>query len=208
MMVRHRAPPEITVEGGESGCRSHGDYQKGESRAGQAGQEEKADAPSPAVVSGAAPLRVVPPPVVPDPEVRERASRRRFTAEYKLQILRQADQCAEVGELGALLRREGLYSSHLTTWRRQREQGALVALAPKKRGRPTAPVSPLARRVAELERDNARLERRLKQAEAIIDAQKSCPRSWASRCRHPARPRAAVERRDRPRRAGRVAAGV
>jgi transposase len=141
-------------------------------RAGQAGQEEKADAPSPAVVSGAAPLRVVPPPVVPDPEVRERASRRRFTAEYKLQILRQADQCAEVGELGALLRREGLYSSHLTTWRRQREQGALVALAPKKRGRPTAPVSPLARRVAELERDNARLERRLKQAEAIIDAQK------------------------------------
>ncbi|SRR6266446_96113 len=142
-------------------------------RPAPAGQEERVDAPSPAVVSGApAPLRVVPPPVVPDPEVPERAARRRFTAEYKLQVLRQADQCAEVGEIGALLRREGLYSSHLTTWRRQREQGALVALAPKKRGRPATPVSPLARRVAELERDKARLERRLQQAEAIIEAQK------------------------------------
>jgi transposase-like protein len=142
-------------------------------RPAPAGQEERADAPSPAVVSGApAALRVVAPLVVPDPEVRERAARRRFTAEYKLQVLRQADQCAGIGELGALLRREGLYSSHLTTWRRQREQGALVALAPKKRGRPTGPVSPLARRVAELERDNARLVRRLHQAEAIIEAQK------------------------------------
>ena len=142
-------------------------------RPAPAAPEERSDAPSPAMVSGAStPLRVVPPPVVPDPEVRERAARRRFTAEYKLQVLRQADQCAGVGELGALLRREGLYSSHLTTWRRQREQGALVALTPKKRGRPMAPVSPLARRVAELERDNARLGRRLHQAEAIIAAQK------------------------------------
>jgi transposase-like protein len=139
-----------------------------------AGPKESLDAPKPAVVvSGApAPLRVVPPPVVPDPEVRERAARRRFTAEYKLQVLRQADQCAGVGELGALLRREGLYSSHLTTWRRQREQGALGALAPKKRGRPATPVSPLTRRIAELERDNGRLARRLHQAEAIIAAQK------------------------------------
>src|SRR5229473_1957398 len=138
-----------------------------------AAQEGVLDAPSPAIVSGApAPLRMVPPPTVPDPEVRERAARRRFTAAYKLQVLREADQCAGVGELGALLRREGLYSSHLTTWRRQREHGALVALAPKKRGRSAAAVSPLARRVAELERDKARLERRLKQAEAIIDAQK------------------------------------
>ena len=100
-----------------------------------AAQERKPDAASPAIVSGAtAALRVVPSPVVPDPEVGERAARRRFTAEYKLQVLREADQCAGVGELGALLRREGLYSSHLTTWRRQREHGALVALAPKKRG--------------------------------------------------------------------------
>ena len=142
-------------------------------RPAPAGQEGRPDAPSPAIVSGAtAPLHVVPPPTVPDPEVRERAARRRFTAEYKLQVLREADQCAGVGEVGALLRREGLYSSHLTTWRRQREHGALVALAPKKRGRTATAVSPLARRVAELERDKARLERRLKQAEAIIDAQK------------------------------------
>ena len=145
----------------------------GRRRPGPAAQKGAPDAQSPAIVSGApAPLRVVPPPVAPDAEVRERAARRRFTGEYKLQILREADECAGVGELGALLRREGLYSSHLTTWRRQREHGALVALAPKKRGRPTAPGSPLARRVAELERDKARLERRLKQAEAIIDAQK------------------------------------
>lgn len=144
-------------------------------RPAPAGPKESPDAPSPAVMSGApAPLRVVSPPVVPDPEVRERAARRRFTAAYKLQILRQADQCVGVGDLGALIRREGLYSSHLTTWRRQREQGALVALAPKKRGRPPASVSvsPLARRVAELERDNGRLARRLHQAEAIIEAQK------------------------------------
>jgi transposase len=142
-------------------------------RPAPAGPKESPDAPSPTVMSGApARRRVVPPPVVPDPEVRERAARRRFTAEYKLQVLRQADQCVGVGDLGALIRREGLYSSHLTTWRRQREQGALVALAPKKRGRPTASGSPLARRVAELERDNGRLARRLHQAEAIIEAQK------------------------------------
>ena len=142
-------------------------------RPAPAGPKESLDARSPAVMSGApAPLRVVPPPAVPDPEVRERAARRRFTAEYKLQVLRQADQCVGVGALGALIRREGLYSSHLTTWRRQREQGALGALAPKKRGRPPASGSPLARRVAELERDNARLARRLLQAEAIIEAQK------------------------------------
>jgi len=142
-------------------------------RPAPAGAKESLDAPKPAVVSGApASLRVVPPPVVSDPEVRERAARRRFTAEYKLQVLRQADQCAGVGELGALLRREGLYSSHFTTWRRQREQGALGGLAPKQRGRPAAPVLPLARRVAELERDNGRLARRLHQAEAIIAAQK------------------------------------
>ena len=146
---------------------------KAHRRPAPAGQEGRPDAPSPTLVSSAtAPLRVVPPATGPDPEVPERAVRRRFTAEYKLQVLREADQCAGVGEIGALLRREGLYSSHLTTWRRQREHGALVALAPKKRGRAATAVSPLARRVAELERDKARLERRLKQAEAIIDAQK------------------------------------
>ena len=117
-------------------------------------------------------LQVVPPSPAPDPEVTERAGRRRFTAEYKLGVLRQADACAGTGELGALLRREGLYSSHLTTWRRQREQGSLAALTPKKRGRPAVALSPLARRVTELERENARLSQRLQQAETIIAVQK------------------------------------
>jgi transposase-like protein len=124
------------------------------------------------MTSGPTALQVVSPIPQPDPEVAERAARRRFTAEYKLQVLRQADACAGTGELGALLRREGLYSSHLTTWRRQREQGSLAALSPKKRGRPTGPPSPLARRVAELERENARLTHRLQQAETIIGVQK------------------------------------
>ena len=136
-------------------------------------KEAVPDVQSSTTVSGAAaPLRVVPPPASPDPEVPERAARRRFTAEYKVRVLREADTCTEAGALGALLRREGLYSSHLTTWRRQRAQGTLAALAPKPRGRPSASQSPLARQVAELQRDKARLERRLKQAETIIEVQK------------------------------------
>jgi transposase-like protein len=116
--------------------------------------------------------RVVP-AEVPDPEVTARAAaRRRFSAAYKLQILRTADACAGAGEVGTVLRREGLYSSHLTTWRRQRDAGSLAALAPKKRGRPAAASAPLARRIAELERDNAALTRRLHQAETIIEVQK------------------------------------
>lgn len=144
----------------------------GPQRPARAGTEAP-DAPSAANVSGgAAALRVIPPSPPPDPEVAERAARRRFTAEYKRRVLHEADACAGVGELGGLLRREGLYSSHLTTWRRQREQGTLAALSPKKRGRPATPGSPLARRVAELEREKARLEGRLKQAETIIEVQK------------------------------------
>jgi transposase len=134
-----------------------------------------------AMTSGPAVLQVVSPVPSPDPEVSERAARRRFTAEYKLRVLRQAEACTGTGELGTLLRREGLYSSHLTTWRRQREQGSLAALSPKKRGRPAVPPSPLARRVAELERDNARLTQRLQQAETIIAVQKNSRRPWGSR---------------------------
>jgi len=100
--------------------------------------------------------------------VAARPARRRFTAEYKLRILQAADRCAE-GELGALLRREGLYSSHLTTWRKQRETGQLAALAPKKRGRQT---DPQAEELARLQRENSKLQNRLDRAELIIDAQK------------------------------------
>ncbi len=108
----------------------------------------------------------------PDPEVLEKAQRRRFPAEYKLRILKEADACTEPGEIGALLRREGLYASHLTVWRRQREEGSLSALGPKKRGRRAKPMNPLSRRVEELERETQRLKGKLKQAETIIEVQK------------------------------------
>jgi transposase-like protein len=108
----------------------------------------------------------------PDPEVPERPARRHFTAGYKLGVLRAADAATKPGDIAALLRREGLYSSHLVAWRRQRTAGALGALAAKKRGPKAEPVNPLARRNAELEREKRALERRLKQAELIIDFQK------------------------------------
>jgi len=105
----------------------------------------------------------------PDPEVAERAKRRRFTAEYKLRILREADACKGDGDLGALLRREGLYSSHLTTWRRQRDEIAKAGLKARKRGPKPKADDP---RVKQLERENLRLKQRLEQAETIIDFQK------------------------------------
>jgi len=108
----------------------------------------------------------------PDPEVSEKASRRRFTAGYKLRILQQADGCTQPGEIGALLRREGLYSSHLVTWRRQREEGLLKGLTPKKRGRKKKSVDPSAARIARLEKENRHLKHQLRRAEIIIDAQK------------------------------------
>jgi transposase-like protein len=106
---------------------------------------------------------------VPDPEVVARPKRRQFTVEYKLRILKEADACKEPGEIGALLRREGLYSSHLVLWRRQREQAAAAQLKSRKRG-PKAKVQDP--RIKQLERDKARLERRLKRAETIIEIQK------------------------------------
>jgi len=104
-----------------------------------------------------------------DPEVVAKAKRRRFSAEYRLRIVRLADACKAPGELGALLRREGLYSSLLSTWRRQREQGALEVLRARKRGPKPKAVDP---RVQQLEKENARLQRKLKQADAIIAFQK------------------------------------
>ena len=103
-------------------------------------------------------------------EVPPRARRRTFTVGYKLRILRQADACRRPGELGALLRREGLYSSHLATWRRERDRGAVEVLASRRRG-PKGP-SPEAKRVAELERENQRLREELRRAQLINEAQK------------------------------------
>ena len=113
-------------------------------------------------------LVVAHPKVVPDPEVPEKTVRRKFTAAYKLRILKEAESCTEPGQVGALLRREGLYSSSLTSWRRQATQG----LIPKKRGPVARKADPLVRRNVELERENARLTHKLKQAELIIDVQK------------------------------------
>ena len=107
----------------------------------------------------------------PDPEVPEQAKRRRFSAKYKLRILREADACTEKGEIGALLRREGLYSSHLTTWRRQRDEGSLQGLAPKKRGRKPSK-NRKSKREAQLEAEVRRLRKKLEQAETIIEIQK------------------------------------
>jgi transposase-like protein len=109
---------------------------------------------------------------VPDPEVIPVAERRQFKAEYKLRILEEADQCTEPGELGALLRREGLYSSYLSRWRRAREQGLLRALSPKKRGRKRTGDPELEKEVAVLRRENARLQKKLETAETIIAVQK------------------------------------
>ena len=118
---------------------------------------------------------------VPDPEVSEQAKRRRFTAEYKLRIVRdrvgviphffteQADACKGDGDVAALLRREGLYSSHLSSWRRQRDEVAQEGLASRKRGRKAKAEDP---RVKELERENARLQRRLARVETMLEIQK------------------------------------
>jgi transposase-like protein len=108
----------------------------------------------------------------PNPEVPEKATRRRYTADYKMRILRQAEACRGAGEIGVLLRREGLYSSHLTTWRRQRDAGILSGLRPKRRGpKPTEP-NPLQAEVDRLRKETGRLQKRLKQAELIIEVQK------------------------------------
>jgi transposase len=104
-----------------------------------------------------------------DPEVAERAKRRRFTAEYKLRILRKADACKGDGDVGALLRREGLYSSQLAAWRRQRDELTKAGMKARKRGPKSKDVDPQIKR---LERENARLKQRLEQAETIIDFQK------------------------------------
>lgn len=108
------------------------------------------------------------PKAVPDPEVPEKTVRRKFTAAYKLRILKEAERCTEPGQVGALLRREGLYASALTLWRRQVKQG----LVPKKRGPVAQRPDPHVRRIAELERQNEKLAHKLKQAELIIDVQK------------------------------------
>jgi transposase len=134
-----------------------------EPREGERSEPERGGAQAPA--GGRAPL----PSGKGETEVKP-TRRRTFSVAYKLRILREADACKRPGEVGALLRREGLYSSHLTKWRRDREQGALKALRPRKRG-PKGP-SPEAKLIAQLERENQRLREELRRAQLISDAQK------------------------------------
>ena len=130
---------------------------------------ERSEAPRSGGSSTVERMSLIPPQEVPDPEVVARPKRRRFTAEYKLRVVREADACKGVGEIGALLRREGLYSSHLVQWRRQREEAARTQLKARKRGPKPKLQDP---RVKELERENARLQRRLKRVDMLIEIQK------------------------------------
>ena len=107
-----------------------------------------------------------------DTEVVAKPQRRRFTAEYKRRIVREADRCTTPGAIGALLRREGLDSSHLTTWRAARDRGELEALAPKKRGPHAPPPDPRDKQLAEQAREIAKWKKRAERAEALVEVQK------------------------------------
>jgi transposase-like protein len=111
--------------------------------------------------------------MVEDVQVAAKPRRRTYTAEYKRRILKEADACTAPGAIGALLRREGLYSSLLVEWRRARARGELTALTPKKRGRKATPVDPRDRKIAELERQLVQVTGRAERAEALVEAQKN-----------------------------------
>ena len=134
--------------------------------------ERRGDERSEAPRSGESPIlerKPAGPQGVPDPEVAARPKRRQFTAEYKLRVLRQVDACKAPGEIGSLLRREGLYSSHLVLWRRQREEAAQAQLKTRRRGPKPRIQDP---RVKQLERENAQLQRQLKRVALLLDIQK------------------------------------
>ncbi len=123
--------------------------------------------------------------VLPDPEVRPKAKHRRFTAEYKERILKEAAACTGPGEIGALLRREGLYSSLLSKWRQQQAERGRTGLAPQKRGRKA---DRQAQEVARLRRENERLQAKLERAELIIEIQKKVSQLLGSEPSHPHQP--------------------
>ena len=135
-------------------------------------KDEKTDNAAGVGAEGGRRPTVVPTPAAAASEMSDRARRRSFTAQTKLRVLAETDGAADVGGIGAILRREGLYSSSLTDWRRQRDSGALGALTPAKRGPKPMARNPLALELAQAKRENARLGRRLAHAEAIIEIQK------------------------------------
>lgn len=144
----------------------------GEERSGgERSEPERSDSPN-----------VAPPDPVPNPEVPEKATRRRFSAKYKARILEKADACkGKRGALGELLRKEGLFSSQIAAWRKQRENGQLQGLVPKKRGRKGTGKPKKSQREKELERENRRLLRRNEKLELMLEIQKKLPNSWGSR---------------------------
>ena len=111
--------------------------------------------------------------VTEDVQVAAKPRRRTYTAEYKRRLLKEADACTTPGAVGALVRREGLYSSHLVVWRRARGRGELAALAPRNRGRTPTPVDARDRKIAELERQLAAMTVRAERAEVLVDTQKN-----------------------------------
>jgi transposase-like protein len=143
-----------------------------ESLEGMRGAAETEGARRATGVSADDPLAGGVPETSPDPEVSDRPKRRRFTAEYKRRILKQADACTRPGELGALLRREGLYASSFSAWRTARRRGEIDGLTPKKRGPKTRAVDPRDRELAAKDREIARLSARAERAEALIEVQK------------------------------------
>ena len=138
------------------------------------GVEERSDEIPRARASGAKPA--------PDPEVVAKPKRRQFTAEYRLRILEEADRCVQPGEVGRLLRREGLYTSHLAAWRKARRQGSLRGLTPSKRGARPAERHPLSAKVRELEAKVVRLEKELHTAHTILEVQGNAPRPPRPSC--------------------------
>jgi transposase-like protein len=138
-------------------------------RSGGERSEPKRSAPKGVTNDETRPASVSP----PDPEVPEKPVRRRFSAKYKLSILKKADAVKDIpGEIGRLLRKEGLYSSQLSTWRKQRDEGTLEALSSKSRGRKEKKKQSLDPEVRELRRENRRLRRRLEKVELMLDIQK------------------------------------
>jgi transposase-like protein len=121
--------------------------------------------------------------IQPAVEVVAKAERRRFTAEYKRRILREAAACSKPGEIGALLRREGLYTSHLSAWWQARERGEFAGLSPRRRGPQAKRADARDKRIAELEREDRRFKVRIKRAEAVFELQKKSPSCWGSSCR-------------------------
>ena len=171
-MTKSRSRPRI--QGG--GVGAAGPHLEGVQRPDLSVPDESGTGPLGKAPRGGRKIAVVSPitelPEYPTPEVSDRPARRQFTAAYKLRILQETDVNRDTGEIGRILRREGLYSSHLGKWRHERERGALVALEPKKRGRRAVPKNPLAGKVAELERVIRRQEAQLKRQLLLLEIQK------------------------------------